>query len=228
MKKQQENIEINHVNKKEKGTFIKIVVSLVFALIIFIVLINVEKSMMKNYEKTKVVVCKKNIEKQMEITKDNVNNYFELIEVPSNIVPDTAIKKIEDVNFGITLTNISKKEILRKDDIVSNDKLVKDIKNPVITSISIKTLDKAVGGVLRKGDIVNISLVREDNDKTLLLKKVYILEAMNSSGEILSKDSVGAATIFNIVVDKKDAQKLKEVVDENKELTLVKVNDIMY
>ena len=106
---------------------------------------------------------------------------------------------------------------------------IKDIEDPVITSISIKSLDKAVGGVLRRGDRVDISLITDDSgSKSLLLSNVYIIEAMNSSGEKLTKDKKEAATIFNIIVNKDDAQMLKEVVNSNKDLTLVKTNNVQY
>ena len=230
MKREKENLTAEKINeKKNNATFIRIITCLMFAVVIFVILVNVEKNMMKKYEKISVVVCKENVSEQSDITKKNKKDYFEVIQVPKNIVPENIYKSLKEVPSGLTTKNIYKKEILIKDDIKSSKSFVKDIEDPVITSISIKSLDKAVGGVLRRGDRVDISLITDDSgSKSLLLSNVYIIEAMNSSGEKLTKDKKEAATIFNIIVNKDDAQMLKEVVNSNKDLTLVKTNNVQY
>lgn len=230
MKREKENLSAEKINeKKNNATFIRIITCLMFAVVIFVILVNVEKNMMKKYEKISVVVCKENVSEQSDITKKNKKDYFEVIQVPKNIVPENIYKSLKEVPSGLTTKNIYKKEILIKDDIKSSKSFVKDIEDPVITSISIKSLDKAVGGVLRRGDRVDISLITDDSgSKSLLLSNVYIIEAMNSSGEKLTKDKKEAATIFNIIVNKDDAQMLKEVVNSNKDLTLVKTNNVQY
>lgn len=230
MKREKENLSPEKLNeKKNNTTFIRIITCLIFAVVIFVILVNVEKNIMKNYEKAPVVVCKQNINEKDDINKSNKKDYFEVVQVPKNIVPENTYKSLKEVPTGLASKDMYKKEILLKNDIQSSDSFVKDIENPVIASISIKSLDKAVGGVLRRGDRVDISLIKDDtNDKSLLLSNIYIIEAMNSSGEKLTKDKKEAATIFNIIVSKKDAQMLKEVVNENGELTLVKTNDVKY
>lgn len=230
MKREKENLSPEKINeKKNNTTFIRIITCLIFAVVIFVILVNVEKNMMKQYEKISVVVCKENISEQSDITKKNKKDYFKVVQVPKNIVPENVYKSLKEVPSGLTTKNIYKKEILIKDDIKSSKSFVKDIEDPVITSISIKSLDKAVGGVLRRGDRVDISIITDDSgSKSLLLSNVYIIEAMNSSGEKLTKDKKEAATIFNIIVNKDDAQMLKEVVNSNKDLTLVKTNNVQY
>ena len=230
MKREKENLSTEKINeKKNNATFIRIITCLMFVVVIFVILVNVEKNMMKKYEKISVVVCKENVSEQSDITKKNKKDYFEVIQVPKNIVPENIYKSLKEVPSGLTTKNIYKKEILIKDDIKSSKSFIKDIEDPVITSISIKSLDKAVGGVLRRGDRVDISLITDDSgSKSLLLSNVYIIEAMNSSGEKLTKDKKEAATIFNIIVNKDDAQMLKEVVNSNKDLTLVKTNNVQY
>ena len=230
MKREKENLSTEKINeKKNNATFIRIITCLMFAVVIFVILVNVEKNMMKKYEKISVVACKENVSEQSDITKKNKKDYFEVIQVPKNIVPENIYKSLKEVPSGLTTKNIYKKEILIKDDIKSSKSFIKDIEDPVITSISIKSLDKAVGGVLRRGDRVDISLITDDSgSKSLLLSNVYIIEAMNSSGEKLTKDKKEAATIFNIIVNKDDAQMLKEVVNSNKDLTLVKTNNVQY
>ena len=230
MKREKENLSTEKINeKKNNATFIRIITCLMFAVVIFVILVNVEKNMMKKYEKISVVVCKENVSEQSDITKKNKKDYFKVIQVPKNIVPENIYKSLKEVPSGLTTKNIYKKEILIKDDIKSSKSFIKDIEDPVITSISIKSLDKAVGGVLRRGDRVDISLITDDSgSKSLLLSNVYIIEAMNSSGEKLTKDKKEAATIFNIIVNKDDAQMLKEVVNSNKDLTLVKTNNVQY
>ena len=230
MKREKENLSPEKINeKKNNTTFIRIITCLIFAVVIFVILVNVEKNMMKQYEKISVVVCKENISEQSDITKKNKKDYFKVVQVPKNIVPENVYKSLKEVPCGLTTKNIYKKEILIKDDIKSSKSFVKDIEDPVITSISIKSLDKAVGGVLRRGDRVDISIITDDSgSKSLLLSNVYIIEAMNSSGEKLTKDKKEAATIFNIIVNKDDAQMLKEVVNSNKDLTLVKTNNVQY
>lgn len=230
MKREKENLSPEKLNeKKNNATFIRIITCLIFAVVIFAILVNVEKNIMKNYKKAPVVVCKQNINEKDDINKSNKKDYFEVVQVPKNIVPENTYKSLKEVPTGLASKNMYKKEILLKNDIQSSNLFVKDIENPVIASISIKSLDKAVGGVLRRGDRVDISLIKDDtNDKSLLLSNIYIIEAMNSSGEKLTKDKKEAATIFNIIVSEKDAQMLKEVVNKNGELTLVKTNDVKY
>lgn len=226
--KKKENQVLNNLQEKNNSIFIKIIVCLILAVIVFIVLLNVEKGIMSNYEKTKVVVCKKNVEKQIDITKQNIKDYFELKEIPSNLVPKEAIKDLKDIPKGITNRELVQKEVLLKNVIESKDTIIQDIENPVETSITMEKLDRAVGGTLRRGDRVDISVIDEDNEKEIIVENVFISKAMNSSGEILTKESKEAAITFNIIVSKENAKMLKEVVNNNKELTLVKLNDISY
>ena len=228
MKKKEKQYVPDGIQKKTNTTFITIISCLIFAVIVFIVLLNVEKNIMTSYEKTKVVVCKQNIEKQVDINDKNLKDYFELKEMPTNLIPEGAYKKLKDIPEGITSRELIEKEILLNNAIESKKSIVKDIENPIETAITLKSLDKAVGGTLRRGDRVNISVIGEDQEKQLLIENVFISAAMNSSGDVLTRDSKDAALTFNIITSKENAQLLKNIVNKNNDLTLVKLNNVKY
>ena len=144
-----------------------------------------------------------------------------------NIIPDNAITKLKDVPVGLSVREITEKEMLTKNDIKEQDEYIKDIEKPVITSISIAKIEDAVGGVLRRGDKVDVISIK-DGQKTKLLEGIYIESALDATGKKIKKDETDATMLFNVIVDEADANKLKEEVYLGGKLSLVKVNDVEY
>lgn len=218
---------IQEKRKKGNGVFVKIIVCTILAVVVFLLLNNIQRNMLKEYEKANVVVCKEKVEKQIDITKENAKEYFKVIEVPKNIIPDNAITKLKDVPVGLSVREITEKEMLTKNDIKEQDEYIKDIEKPVITSISIAKIEDAVGGVLRRGDKVDVISIK-DGQKTKLLEGIYIESALDATGKKIKKDETDATMLFNVIVDEADANKLKEEVYLGGKLSLVKVNDVEY
>ena len=80
------------MNKKNKNSvsIITLFGSIIIAIIIFVILINVQDSMVKDIETTKIVVAKKDIPQNVEIKVADFKEYFEEKDIPNyNIISDT-------------------------------------------------------------------------------------------------------------------------------------------
>ena len=192
--------------KKGSGLFLKIVISLVVAIVLFFVLLTVESSMLKNYEKKMVVIATQPILRGTVIDQANVNVYFKNYEVDKKLVSENTITKTEELVGTIVVNNLDPNEIVNANDFKSEKDVIARLEEPVKVSVAVSGISNAVGGRIRSGDLVDITVLNKNTgDAEYLLEDVYILEAMTSDGVTVAKeDTSRMTTLFNVLIDKKD------------------------
>lgn len=190
--------------KKEKS-LTRLVVCLIIAIFSFVALMGVQSYILRNKQTTPIVVCAvDNIPMNTVITKDNVDDYFMIIERDTFQITKNNYNSLDDVPEGLIIDVMCKNQELLKTNIRNNDEVFEYLSDSEVVEMSIKVSDigDVVGGMLRTGDLVNISYVdSKTNEATTLYSKVFVKQALNSSGEPISKNnsSASATTIILLV-----------------------------
>ena len=153
------------MNKKNKNSvsIITLFGSIIIAIIIFVILINVQDSMVKDIETTKIVVAKKDIPQNVEIKVADFKEYFEEKDIPNyNIISDT-YKSLDELKKDVSeiyiSEDISKNEQIQSKQITTENTSVKDIVEPIEIGFDVGSFDYGVGGCIRTGDLIDIYVV---------------------------------------------------------------------
>lgn len=204
--------------KKERKTSLKtIFFSLIVAIAMFFVLVAIETSILDNYEKEKVVVAIQEVENGTEITKENVEDYFYIKEVDKSLVTKDSVLILSDMPGYIVKDNISMGEIVNFNRLVSKTSVLANIKVPVETSLKVADLSDLVGGTIRSGDLINISVVnKETNENEEILKNVFVSQAFDSSGAALTQVEDKPAITINVIIDKSFESEFNTRINQGK------------
>lgn len=212
VKEKKVNANSNNGNK----TLIKVIVSLGMAILLFVALVSLEGSILKNYEKGTAVVAKSDMTQKTMITDENKNKYFEETQIEKALISKNTIVSIDDVVGKVATTDIDKGQ-------VANDNLLRDasegldkIQDPAEVSFAVSSLVNSVAGQVRSGDLVDISVYNNATLKTEYIKRnVYVKEALTTDGvKIANNDTDSLATSFVVVIEKSESNQF--IADLNK------------
>ncbi|MBR3770961.1 MAG: hypothetical protein IKL07_01695, partial [Clostridium sp.] len=153
--------------------------------------------------KADVVVATKEISKNTKISSDEVGEYFKVIAVDKDVVTArnySSFSELPDGSFYVTEELIKGQLVYESNIEVSDFVMDKYSEEAVITSIDVSDFANSVCGKVRYGDIIDIYAVDPATDELIfVVGNIYVLEAYNSSGELLSTKE-GTAMAFNILV----------------------------
>lgn len=211
-------------------SILKIGISLVIAILLFVVLIMTEQSILSDYEKVKVVVVKQDVPKGTEITSENVDKYFKEYEVDKNLEAEGSFKELRVTNAKektdkkdekvetskqdkketctlegyVTLDEIKKNEILNEKDLRKKNDMLAGIDLPTEVTFKVNTIDASLGGSLRSGTMVDITVYsNRDQVSNYVLKNAYIYKAMAENGQLVGNDDTSTnTTMFTVIVDR--------------------------
>ena len=90
------------------------------------------------------------------------------------------------------------------------------------------SISNAVGGILRRGDRITISVTgTEDLEyEGIMFEDIYISKAMGDDGTEVTED--GTTSMFNIVMNQEDEQRLNEMISKGGTIRICKVNDVTF
>jgi hypothetical protein len=202
-------------NKKNKSYPIKkFLFSLILAILAYLGLVSAEKSILQAYEKCTVVLVKKEIEENTVITKSNAEEYFYLAEIPSKLKTKYTATSYKELIENIACVPLAKGEIVSKSRFMKIQKILKEIHDPVEVSIEASDLSQMVGGILRQGDIINISVVNNVSKVNQeVMNSVYVTKVFDTNGKRISKTQKDAsAVIINVIIDRKEIQNFNEKI----------------
>ena len=205
----------NDSGKKNKNNPIKkFLFSFLLAVIAYIGLINVEKSLLQDYEHCKILRAKSYIEENTEFTKENVKNYFYSDDIPVKLKTAKSIQSFDDIVGSITCVSLEKGEIISKTRLIAKTNILKEITHPVEVSFEASDLSQVVGGIIRKGDIINISVVNSLNKTNMeVLNSAYVEKVFDTSGHRIDKTQKEAsAVILNVMIDSSDVKDFNEKI----------------
>ena len=175
-------------------------------LVSFIGLVSINNKISNPNGVSDVVIAIKDVSKGTVIDSSNVKTYFKVeSKIDNTVVPTSYIKDINEIDKVIVNENIYENEIINKNNFIEVDSVLSNINKPREISIELDGIGDGVGGILRKGDIVDIS-ISDDQSKqnTTILKNIYIVKALTSDGTEVPRDSNTPVSIVNIIINEND------------------------
>lgn len=200
-------------NKGEKK-FGKIAISLIISIILFVGLLVLESNITSPNGKVEVVKAVNNIKEGTVIDENNKDSLFEVVTVDGSLDFETVLRNTDELVGGIIDTEIKKGEIISSKRLIDKDSVLGKIENPVETSVRVTDISQVVGGILREGDIIDISVVNStttENEK--VLEGVYVSKAFSSDGTEVDRNSGMSVLTVNIIVSPEDEAKLNQAIE---------------
>lgn len=202
--------------KKESVIFITLIMGFIVAAIIFIVLLNVEKNTIANYERSEAVVAKKDIPYGLIIDEKNVNDYFQIKEYEKDMLPSGVCVDAKSLVGMVMASDVNKDSIITSSMYQELTDTVIKAHNMVKASFEAEKLSQVVNGTLRPGDKITIA-VYEEGDKLYGIEDkyttknvwddVFVYEVFDSTGvKIPVDDDKTAAQLITVLINKEDMQ----------------------
>lgn len=190
---------------KEKRSIFPGAVAAAFvaAIMVYLILLNVEKKALSNYEKGSVLAAQKDIIQGVVFTQENVPLYFEEVQVDQRLIPSAAVTDKEQLIGTLSGINIDKGSILTSSMLNMQNEEIAAMKQPVIAGFKADDLFQVVSGTLRTGDKINIYTVEEDFKTTYLVwENILVQQVFDTAGvTILAQDQNTAAARINILLE---------------------------
>lgn len=198
-----------------------IIVSLLVAVIVYVVMLNAEKTALSDYEKGTVYVTTKPVPKGTMITAD----YITQKEIDKSLIPSGAVSNPEDLTDLISVYAVDQGSVITAGMFTAVNDITKDMSQPVVAGFKADDLYQVVGGILRSGDRINIYQVDENANKgdtsqslantetegnwteaspaaSLVWGNVFVQEVFDSAGTVISTaDTTTPAQRVNIYMD---------------------------
>ena len=153
-----QKIKLREMRKSTKNKIWNgsILAAFIAAAAVFILMLQAEKKVLAEYEKITVCVTIDDLPKGESITEDNILNYVQTVEIDRKIVPDTAIKNMDEITGRIAVHRIEKGSVVTRGMLESEEQITGEMEEAVIAGFRAEDLYQAVGGVLRAGDRIHI------------------------------------------------------------------------
>lgn len=196
-----------------------ILLMIILAVIIFVILLAIEKNEVSKYKRVEMVVTITDVPRNTIITKDNLTKYFELRECDKSLDTAHNIEKLEDLVGCYPKDTIYANTIVYDYDFGDINFENKNLENKVIGSFSVSAISDAMNGILRMGDIVRLYIVDsiDGTCKEILPYEVIIEGAFDTNGVAIEAGDVSTvATNFNIGIDKNDEADFYRIINEGK------------
>lgn len=142
-----------------------IAVGLLLSIIIYAVMLHVEKTALSDFERSTVVIAAKEVPAGQVITVQNVGDYFTQKEIDAKLVPTNAVLATDQMIEQVALYKIDTGTIMTTGMLDSFNEITADMEEPVIAGFKADDLYQVVGGVLRAGDRIHIYRIIESEEK---------------------------------------------------------------
>lgn len=182
------------------------VISLGLALLLFAVLLMIQKSMMEEPVSEQVVCAKATIPENIVLTKENLSLYVEQQEIPVMYLPKGYISSMDELYGMVAEAEISQGSILSKAAFTAHEAYYDSYQELTWISVPIDQLYQGVAGSLRAGDYIDIYLLRKEEGKEqeqyvcdLLAERIRIEATYTSRGEGIGAESSGGLSQLIVI-----------------------------
>lgn len=199
------------MKKKGKNLFWTGSIALAFisAITVYVILLQIEKNELSDFEKETVYMAKTQISKGQKIDEQNWDRFFEAVDMDVRWIPEQAIKAGEEVQEMLSGQNIDRGVVMTKSMFIRMDSLIDDMTEPVIAGLKADDIYQVSGGILRTGDKIHIFSVNEDGSVTLKWSNVFVQQAFDGAGNMIpAEDTDTVAQRINIFMEKEDVEEL--------------------
>lgn len=193
-----------------------LIISACVAIVVFIALLFVEKSLLKPNGTVEGFVAVSDIDKGTVITEENISKLFtEKNNIDGALEVTGAVKTKDELINKVAKENINNGEVVSNNSFISKDDKFKDIDDLVEVSFNVSDISQVVGGILRSGDIIDISIIDNNtNESMIVLEDIYVDKAISSDGLQIDRSSDLSALTINILVSKDDSEKLNSYLNK--------------
>jgi len=180
--------------------------ALVAAVAMFVILLQMEKSVLTKYEKGIIYTSSSTIPKGQMITEENYTRYFVAREMDKSMIPDTAIVDLSQIKGLAAEFDMEEGVLLTEGMFEPLEDILSGMTEPVIAGFKAEDIYQLAGGMLRAGDRIHIYTVK-DGKALLAWESVYIQQVFDASGTGISNtDKTTVAQRINVYLDKRDIE----------------------
>lgn len=229
--------ETKQRKKTEKGKY-KILISAILACAVTVGLIKYQEQALSKYETVGVVCVKPSVKSLKEgtvINEETVKKYFSVEQRQKNTVSSNALMDMEKLIGKRTSIELCANDVITTAQFSDINEKLHEISDPVETSINATDLSQLVGGILREGDTIDISVIGDEGQLVYELRDVYVTKAFDSSGQIIDENLNEAgdgttsnenAMIINVIIEKSDEALLDQQLS-NGVVRIAKTNNVV-
>lgn len=182
-------------------------------MVVFFGLLLIESSILTPNGSEKVYIALSDIEKGVEINDGNINTYFKEKNVDGELAVTNYISNREELLNMIVNQPINEGEVISANSFTSKDDVLSSIENKVETSFKVSDISQVVGGILRQGDMIDISIINATtNEVENVLNNVYVTKAIATDGQEIERGEDRSAMIINIIVSEEDERRLNSKI----------------
>ena len=218
LEKAENEVEKKKEKEKKKGKLPLILsggaIAIIFAVVIYWILLSAETTVMSKYEKKQVFTLNKSISRGTKVDDPSI---FSMKEIDAKIVPDNAITDLNSIKDMYAMCTLTKNTVLTKDmfyTVAKSENGTREI------SFALSGLSGSVNGTIRAADYIDLYILTpyivnkefpgavEENSISAspTYKKLYVSAAYTEEGvKIQNDDTTSIASRFTIVVPEKDA-----------------------
>ncbi len=176
-------------HKEKNGLTAVFLFGLVASVIVYLVMINVEKTSLSGFNVRQVYVASSDIPEGTIVTTDNITSYLTVKNLDASAYPSNYLANAADiVNYSAKYT-IDAGTVLTSsmfEDVKSD---VAAMANPREIVINVDSLNRIIAGSLRSGDTVDLYLVTEDPTASYNAISSIITSTNKSISADLNKES---------------------------------------
>lgn len=168
------------------------VISLGLALMLFAVLLIVQRSMQEEPVYQRVFCAKTAIPENTKITEENIDTYIKQQEIPVDWLPEDYISAPEELWNMVAEADISEGSILTGCMLKAYQEYYEEYQNLTLISVPIGELYQGVAGSLRTGDYIDIYTLYEEEKEfccSLLAEHIRIEAAYSAQGQTIETDN---------------------------------------
>ncbi len=177
------------------------------AVSIFIILLQIEKNALAQYEKGLVYIAAETIPEGAVVTEENCEKYFELVETDKILIPASALTDYNQLLGLVAKYDVEKGTLLSSGMFQPLNEVLRDMKEPVIAGLKADDLFQVAGGVLRAGDRIHIFNINAEGKAELCWEEVYVESVFDQAGkEISNGDKTASAQRINVYMEKDDVE----------------------
>ncbi len=181
--------------------------ALVASVIIFLVMLQIERRALRGCEKGTAWVAACDIPEGLVLCQENWQEYLEQRQVDVELIPDTGIKDAEHWDKKAAVFSIEKGTLVTGGMFESLQQVLEGIEEPVVAGFKAEDLYQMVGGVLRPGDRIHIFLLDEEGEVRKLWENLYVQQAFDNNGNSVEPgDGVTAVSRVNIYMEKENVE----------------------
>ena len=194
---------------KRKILPITIFIALLASVVTFVVLLNVEKNVLSEYERGEVWVLKEEMPAGTECTAESISQYMELVQVERQCIPERCIVEPGELVGLRSVICLPKGSILTDTMFTGEGEDMARMRAPVIAGCKAEDLYQFVSGSLRKGDLIHLYTMDEEEEAAgLLWENVRVYEVFDSSGTPIAVTDEGTpAARINVLLEEEYAER---------------------